>query len=286
MDICSTGVVGAGVIGVGVAQALASAGFDVVLVDVSQAILQRAHASMTRNLRLQGFFKKPAVPADDVLGRVTFTTDLSRLRDTDVVVENVTERWNVKAGVYRELDAVCGDRALFVANSSVFPITRIAALTRRPTRVIGMHFMNPVPIQPLVEVVCGDATAADTLSAALSLVDRMGKEAVVVRDSPGYVSNRVLMLMVNEAASLLEERVASAEGIDRIFTAGAGHRMGPLATADLIGLDTVLDSLDALHDLVGEPKYRACPLLRNLVGEGLLGCKTGRGFFAYGESDL
>lgn len=285
MDIRLIGVAGAGVIGVGVAHQLAAAGLEVLLLDRSDDILAGARRNLEQSVRLQALFRRgqPALDARSILARIRCGTAATLFRDADFVIENITERWPAKEALYRELDAICAPHVIFAANSSVFPVARIAAATRRPTRVIGLHFMNPVPLMTLVEVIRGEQTAPETLDASMALMTRLGKECVVINDSPGYVSNRILMLMVNEAAALVREGVASAEDVDRIFTAGAGHKMGPLATADLIGLDTVVDSLDAMHDLVGDPKYQACPLLREFVSRGFRGCKSGRGFFIYDE---
>lgn len=285
MEIRSIGVAGAGVIGMGVAEDLAAAGIDVTLVDTTPAILDRARRQIEQNVRLHGFFKRPRPqpPAREILARIRWSTDPSLFREVDFVIENVTERWAIKERLYRELDAVCPDHVMFAANSSVFPITRIGAVTRRAPRVIGLHFMNPVPLKTVVEVICGERTSPETLAAARALLARLGKEGVLVKDTPGYVSNRVLMVMINEAALIVSEGVARAEDVDRILTGGAGHKMGPLATADLIGVDTVLDSLEALHHLTGDAKYRPCPLLREMVDAGRRGCKCGRGFFSYGE---
>lgn len=283
MNIDIIGVVGAGVMGAGVAQNLAQTGHQVILVDVAEPQLERARGDIRQGLRLRRLMKTPASaePIDAILARITTTTELDRLADAQFVVENVTERWELKQDVYRELDRVCADPVIFAANTSAISITRIAAATRRPDRVVGVHFMNPVPMKPLVEVIRGFHSSEDALERTRAVLTRMGKDCVVVNDSPGFVSNRVLMLTVNEAIFLVHDQVASAADVDRIFKGCFGHPMGPLETADLIGLDTILLSLEVLHDSFSDSKYRPCPLLRKLVDAGLHGRKSGRGFYTY-----
>jgi 3-hydroxybutyryl-CoA dehydrogenase len=277
------GVVGAGVMGAGVAQNLAATGHRVVLVDVSPAALERAQTEIRNGLRFQRLWQKEpqAEPAATVLARLQPATDLTALAAVDFVIENVPEKWHVKREVYARLDEVCREDAPIAANTSAIPITRIGALSRHPQRVLGMHFMNPVPQKPAVEMIRGHHTSEATLAAAHQLLRQMGKEGIVVNDSPGFVSNRVLMLTINEAIFLVQEKVATPEQIDQLFRSCFGHPMGPLATADLIGLDTILDSIVVLHDAFGDSKYRACPLLQKMVDAGLLGRKNGKGFFDY-----
>lgn len=278
----TVGVVGAGVIGAGVAQALAQADHRVVLVDVSQDALDRAREAMAKALRFAALFNKAAaVDAGEVLGRITFTTASLPLAKADFIVENVTETWEAKAEVYPMLDAVCQRGAVFAANTSCIPIAQIASLTERAGEVIGIHFMNPVPLTPMAEVVQGEKTSQTTLDIALALLDAMGKEAIVVNDAPGFVSNRVLMLMINEAIHVVQDGVASAADVDRLFKGCFGHKMGPLETADLIGLDTILNSLAVLHDCFGAAKYEPCSLLKEMVASATLGRKTGGGFYDY-----
>ncbi|HWS55374.1 MAG TPA: 3-hydroxyacyl-CoA dehydrogenase NAD-binding domain-containing protein [Pyrinomonadaceae bacterium] len=283
MRVQTVGVIGAGVMGVGVAQGLAQTGHRVIVVDLSEGILDRARGELRNNLRLQNLFRKggakesPAEAAE----RVRFTLDYAELGAAEFVVENATEKWEVKREVYARLEEVCAPACVFAANTSAIPITRIASATRRAPQVVGMHFMNPVPLKPVVEVIRGYHTSPETLEAARALLAAMGKEAVVVNDSPGFVSNRVLMLTVNEAVYLLHEGVASAEDVDKIFKTCFGHKMGPLETADLIGLDTILLSLEVLYESFSDSKYRPCPLLRKMVDAGLHGRKSGRGFYAY-----
>ena len=277
------GVIGAGVIGTGVAQDLAQTGHDVVLLDVSPNILDNARTVIRNNIRFQTLFakdKKSKNP-NEILERINFTTDTSSLKEVDFVIENVTEKWDVKKEVYAALDQICSEGTIFGANTSAIPITRIASLTKRPSSVIGIHFMNPVPLKSTVEVIPGFHTSEETLERTRTLLAGMGKEWIVVKDSPGFVSNRVLMLTINEAIFLVYEQVATAEEIDRLFTTSFGHKMGPLATADLIGLDTVLHSLEVLYEAYADSKYRACPLLRKMVDAGLYGRKSGQGFYKY-----
>lgn len=284
MDIEVVGVVGAGVMGCGVAHALAQAGFRVLLLDLSPEVLEAAGRRIKDSLRAQRLLRAGAAAGGttaEVLARIELTTDYRALDASDFVVENVTEKIAVKEEVYRRLDAVCPPRCVFAANTSAIPITRIGSMTARPARVLGIHFMNPVPLKPVVEVIPGYHTSAETLEAAEGLLRALGKEWVVVNDSPGFVSNRVLMLSINEAVFLVEERVASAEDVDGIFKACFGHPMGPLETADLIGLDTILYSIEVLYESFKDGKYRPCPLLRKMVDAGLLGRKSGRGFYTY-----
>lgn len=278
------GVVGAGVMGVGVAQNLAETGHQVVLVDLANEQLDQAHAAIHQNLRMRGFFtksKEPKEQSDVVLRRINFTTDYDQFGQTDFVIENVVEKWEVKAEVYRRLDAVCPEHCVFAANTSAISITRIGSATRRPDRVLGMHFMNPVPLKSMVEVIKGYHTSQETLDRAEALLAAMGKECIVVNDMPGFVSNRVLMLTVNEAIFVVQDQVTTAENVDRIFKSCFGHKMGPLETGDLIGLDTILLSLEVLYEAYNDTKYRPCPLLKKMVSAGLLGRKSGRGFYNY-----
>jgi len=284
MEIKKVGVVGAGVMGVGVGQNLAQTGHEAVLVDVSPEVLGRAEKEIRRNLRFQGMLQKDAKreSPDAVLGRIAFTTDLENLRDVDFVVENVPEKWEIKREVYPRLDAICPQRAVFAVNTSCFSITRVGALTRRPDRVVGMHFMNPVPMKPTVEVIRGHHTSEETLATARQFLAQMGKDCIVVNDMPGFVSNRVLMLTVNEAIFTVQDGVATAEQVDQLFKSCFGHKMGPLETADLIGLDTILYSIEVLYESFNDSKFRPCPLLKKMVDAGLLGRKSGKGFYDYG----
>jgi 3-hydroxybutyryl-CoA dehydrogenase len=283
MNIETVGVIGAGVMGVGVAQNLAQNGCQTVLLDVSDEILEKAKQEITDNIRMQAFFKKDETlePTDVVMERITFTSDYDSLKVVDFVVENVTEKWPVKEQVYKQMDAICPEHCIFSTNTSAIPVTRIASATNRADKVIGTHFMNPVPLKTTVEVIRGYHTSVETIETTREVLGMMGKECIVVEDSPGFVSNRVLMLTINEAVFLVHDQVASVEDVDRIFKTCFGHKMGPLETADLIGLDTILYSIEVLHDCFNDSKYRPCPLLKKMVDAGLHGRKNGKGFYTY-----
>ncbi|MFJ4680440.1 MULTISPECIES: 3-hydroxyacyl-CoA dehydrogenase family protein [unclassified Kitasatospora] len=287
-DIHTVGVVGAGVMGTGLAQALAQSGHRVLLVDRTPEILAAAERTVRQGLRFARLLgdRGPREDQRTVLERITSSTDYEGFDDADFVIENITEDWGLKKGVYQRLDAICPERTVFAANTSVIPITRIGAATSRPANVLGMHFMNPVPLKPTVEVIRGHHTSAATLDAARTLLAQLGKEGILVEDSPGFVSNRVLMLTVNEAVYLVHEGVAAAEEVDRIFKTCFGHTMGPLETADLIGLDTILQSVEGLYAAFSDSKYRPCPLLVRMVDAGLLGRKSGQGFYSYATALL
>lgn len=277
-------VAGAGVMGRGVALDLAHAGHEVVLLDRDERALRSAITQIERDARFSRLLPGPTIDPKAVLGAVRCTTDVRELRGADFVVENITEDWDAKRLLYGELDAVAHDAAVFVANTSAIPITRIAAATRRPDRVVGVHFMNPVPQKRVVELISGVHTSQDTLARVRDLLAGLGKEAIDVKDSVGFISNRVLMLTVNEAAFLVHEGVAEAAAVDAVFRGCFGHPMGPLETADLIGVDTILKSVEVLHEHLGDSKYRPCPLLKQMVDAGLHGRKSGRGFYRYAES--
>jgi 3-hydroxybutyryl-CoA dehydrogenase len=280
----TVGVIGAGVMGVGLAHALAQSGLRTLLIDVSDSILESALGQIRNNLRFQRLFRlNTDAGPEEILGRIKISASYDVLQEADFVIENVTEKLAFKAEVYRRLDTICSPRCIFAANTSAIPIARIAAMTRRPAQVLGMHFMNPVPLKPAVEVIRGSLTSDATLAVASRLLAVMGKKAIVVGDSPGFVSNRVLMLTLNEAIFLVQENVGSPEVVDEIFKTCFEHKMGPLETADLIGLDTVLLSLEVLYDELKESKFRACPLLRKMVDAGRYGRKSGRGFYSYEE---
>ncbi|NJK67047.1 MAG: 3-hydroxybutyryl-CoA dehydrogenase [Microcoleus sp. SU_5_3] len=283
MNIQTVGVIGAGVMGVGVAQNLAQTGHHAVLLDISDDILERAKQEIKNNIRFQGFFNKneKAARPDDILDKITFSSNYQFLEKAEFVVENVTEKWDIKKEVYSKIDAICPEETIFAANTSAISITRIASATKRADRVIGIHFMNPVPMKPMVEMIRGYHTSEQTIETATKLLAKMGKESILVNDSPGFVSNRVLMLTVNEAIFLLQEGVASAEQVDKIFKSCFGHKMGPLETADLIGLDTILFSIEVLYESFNDSKYRPCPLLKKMVDAGLHGRKSGKGFYTY-----
>ena len=285
MKLERIGVLGAGNIGTGVATDLILHGINVVLVDLSEEILRKAHAEALRNIRFASLFAKslPRVTEEEASRRLLLTTEMKDVAGCAFVIENVTESWEIKKAVYEELDRAVPPGVCFGANTSCISITQIGGATRRPANVVGVHFMNPVHLMPTVEVIRGFHTsdhAVDTLRQLLSLLN---KEAIIVQDLPGFVSNRISHLFMNEAAFVLQDNVATAEQIDKIFRECFGHKMGPLETADLIGLDTVMRSLDVLYESFQDPKYRCCPLLRKLVHAGHLGRKTGRGFYVYPE---
>ncbi|MEG4342102.1 3-hydroxyacyl-CoA dehydrogenase NAD-binding domain-containing protein [Microcoleus sp. A003_D6] len=283
MKIQTVGVIGAGVMGVGVAQNLAQTGHHAVLIDISDDILERAKQEIKNNIRFQGFFnkKEKTESPNDILDKITFSSNYQFLEKAEFVVENVTEKWDIKKEVYSKIDAICPEETIFAANTSAISITRIGSATKRADRVIGIHFMNPVPMKPMVEMIRGYHTSEPTIQTANELLTQMGKESILVNDSPGFVSNRVLMLTVNEAIFLLQDGVASAEQVDKIFKSCFGHKMGPLETADLIGLDTILFSIEVLYESFNDSKYRPCPLLKKMVDAGLHGRKSGKGFYTY-----
>lgn len=275
------GVIGAGVMGVGVAQNLAQTGHEVILVDTSEAILAEALATIRHNCRMSRLLGGPALDADAVLAKISVGVGADSVAKADVIIENVTENWDIKRAVYRELDAACGPDTVFVVNTSAIPITKVASVTSRPAQVIGVHFMNPVPAKPAVELIPGFHTSPETILRTKELLTTMGKKAIPVKDACGFISNRVLMLTVNEAAYLVYEGVADAEAVDEVFRSCFGHPMGPLQTADLIGVDTILYSVEVLYEHYSDSKYRPCPLLRQMTDAGLHGRKSGRGFYDY-----
>lgn len=277
------GVIGAGVIGIGVAQSFAEYGFNVVLVDLTKEILIEAKENIKNNIRFQHLIYKErkTMNPNELIKLIEFTTEYEKLSDVDFIVENVTEKWEAKEEVYEKIDEICKEECIFMVNTSCISITKIAALTNRESKVVGTHFMNPVPIKSAVETIKGYYTSEETLLALEELLKDIGKESIVVNDYPGFVSNRVSHLFMNEAAFLVQEGVATADKVDDIFKKCFGHKMGPLETADLIGLDTVMDSLDVLYESYQDSKFRCCPLIRQLVYAGIHGRKTGKGFYNY-----
>ncbi len=286
MEFKRIGVLGAGNIGTGVVTDLVLHGISAVVVDISEDILRRAQAAVLHNVRCVPLLSKtlPRLSKEDALQRMVLTTDLRAVASCDFVIENVTEDWDVKKAVYEDLDRVAPPEVCFGANTSCIPITQIASATRRPANVVGIHLMNPVHLKPTVEVIRGFHTSDATVDVLLQLFAVLDKEAIIVQDMPGFVSNRISHLFMNEAAFVLQDNVATAEKIDMIFKQCFGHKMGPLETADLIGLDTVMRSLDVLYESFHDPKYRCCPLLRKLVHAGHLGRKTGKGFHVYPDA--
>jgi 3-hydroxybutyryl-CoA dehydrogenase len=276
------GVVGAGQMGRGIAQVAAAAGVDVVLVDAGSELAQKGAAEIASALgRLVDKGKLAAADRDATVARIRPGAHLAALGEVDFVVEAASEAVEVKKRLFRELDEVCQPNAILATNTSSIGITGLAAETKRPDRVIGMHFMNPVPVMKLCELIRGLATSDETFAVTESLAHRFGKETVVSRDVPGFIVNRVLMPLINEAVFALSEGLATAEDIDKAVKLGLNHPLGPLALADLIGLDTTLAILEVLHRDLGDPKYRPCPLLRQYVAARWLGRKSGRGFYRY-----
>lgn len=277
------GVIGAGVMGKDVALTCAAHGHDVVLCDSDPDVLASVPRQTRQLVRKYRMMSDAAATwsADDVVTRVRVTDDYAEFADVDWVVENIVEKLEAKEQVYRRLADVCGDEVRFAVNTSCISITRIASVMPRPDHVIGMHFMNPVPLIDGIEVIRGYHTSEETVKQAESFATSLGKQAIVVNDMPGFVSNRLSHLFMNEAAFLVQDGVAEPEQIDAIFTSGYGHKMGPLATADLIGLDTVVDSLAILYEEFQDTKFRCCPLLKKMVAAGRLGRKTGHGFYTY-----
>jgi len=275
------GVVGAGVVGTGVAQLFLQSGREVVLVDIDDNQLERASREIAKNARLYRLVQKNAPSAHDPLAKLQCARTVAALEGVDFVIENITEDWNLKREVHIAIDATAAPATPVAANTSAIPITRIAGIGRHPERVIGMHFMNPAPLMPMVEIIRGVHTSESTIAAARALVEQAGRQSILVNDSPGFVTNRVMMLMVNEAMFLVHEGVASVQDVDRLFKTCFGHKMGPLETADLIGLDTVLRSIEVIEAELNDSKYRPCPLLRSKVYAGLNGRKSGEGFYKY-----
>ena len=281
-DIKAIGVVGAGTMGNGIAQVCAMAGYQVVMRDISMEFAQKGLNTISKNLdRLVKKEKLSAEGKEEILGRIRLTERLEDLKDVNFVVEAATENVEIKEQIFKDLDSIMAPGVVLASNTSSISITKIAAFTKRPEKVIGMHFMNPVPVMKLIEVIEGLQTEKEVTDLVVALSEKIGKVPVVIKDSPGFVSNRVLMPMINEAIFALYEGVGSPEAIDTIMKLGANHPMGPLALADLIGLDTCLFILQVMYDSFNDPKYRPCPLLVKMVDAGYLGRKSGKGFYDY-----
>jgi 3-hydroxybutyryl-CoA dehydrogenase len=281
-EIQTVGVIGAGTMGSGIAHVFARSGFNVLLCDVEQRFLDRALASIRTNLGREAAKGKLAEgDVDASLARITAVIDREALRAADFAVEAASERFEIKSDIFRALDRILPAEAILATNTSSISITKLAAQTERPAQVIGMHFFNPVPVMALVEIVRGLATSDATFAAVHALAVKLGKTPVEVNDAPGFVSNRVLMPLINEAAFAVMEGVATAEAVDQVFKLGMAHPMGPLTLADFIGLDVCVDIMRVLQEGYGDTKYRPCPLLVRMVDAGWLGRKSGRGFYTY-----
>ena len=282
MTVKTVGVVGAGTMGNGIAQVFASNGFNVIMQDIDQAGVERGFTTIEGSLdRLIKSEKISVADKASTLANIIATTDMNEMANADLVVEAASENFEIKTSVFQALDGICKDEAILATNTSSISLTKIAATTGRPDRVIGMHFMNPVPLMKLIEVIRAMQTSDETCAVIESLSEQLGKTAVMANDSPGFVANRILVPMINEAIFTLHEGIATAEAIDEIMKLGMNHPIGPLALADLVGLDVLLSIMRVLQNEIGDPKFRPCPLLIKMVDAGYLGRKAGRGFYEY-----
>lgn len=282
MNIEKVMVIGAGQMGAGIAQVCAQAGFSVILNDIKDEFFERGLATITKNLtRDVEKGRKTEDEKAQVLARITKSTAIDDAKNADIIIEAAVENMEIKQSIFKQLDAIAPAHTILATNTSSLPITEIAAVTNRPEQVIGMHFMNPVPVMQLVEIIRGLATADEVYEAVAAMTKHIGKTGVEVNDFPGFISNRILLPMINEAIYALYEGVATKEAIDDVMKMGMNHPMGPLTLADFIGLDTCLSIMEILHEGLGDSKYRPCPLLRKYVAAGWLGKKSGRGFYVY-----
>ncbi|MDM5297131.1 3-hydroxyacyl-CoA dehydrogenase family protein [Bacillus pumilus] len=283
MNTKHIGVIGAGVMGADMALDLSANGYQVTLVDITEGKLNEALEKIKKTYQLVQFMrkKKISLSLDEVLAHIQLATSFKGLHDAHIVIENVTEDWEIKQPIYEELRDICSKETIYFVNTSCISITKVGSLMHHPEKVIGAHFMNPVPLKALVEVIRGKATSDETVETAKGFLKSFDKTPVVVHDFPGFVSNRVLMLTINEAIWAVQDQVATPADVDKIFRGGFGHKMGPLATGDLIGLDTILNSLLVLYESYKDPKFRPCPLLVKMVDAGEYGKKSGKGFFQY-----